>query len=221
MLLLLGAALAQEAVTPPEPIPLAGEPRAAEALAYALLPGGGEYLTDDAEWRSCAVRVSLHADGGFEPTLADCPDAMAVDALRATLQWRFAPGEGDTTLTITYHLRYSATLAVTTLHAEVDPGPEGEGLQGPPGVKLVRPPTLLKPVKAKVPKAAKKAGVTGGDCTLRAKVDVEGHVQALNVVSCPEGLAVDAMSRGADSRWRAATIDGLPVAAEADLVLRY
>lgn len=226
LLLLPGLALAQDSSAVDPPIPTSSTPWLAVITAYALPPQKVEYLTDDQQWRSCVMRVDVDPGGAHTVTAGACPAPMQADAVRATEQWRFAPGPGvsatgPTTLSLTYQLQYSAALGVTTLHAEVDPGPTGADLEGRPGLVLIHGPLVQAPIAAKLPKAARKAGIQGGACQVSLRVGADGRASTTAVDGCDATLATDARARVDKSRWTPRTVDGQPRAADALITVNY
>jgi hypothetical protein len=219
-------ARAQDASTVDPPLPAASAPWSVEVRAYALPPQKVEYLTDDAPTRSCEVRVRVRPDGSHDATAGTCPEAMKADAVAATLQWRFAPAAGVqardvATLSLRYHLQYSATLGFTTLYAELDPGPGGAGLEGRPGLQLVHGPTQTSAWDGRLPKAAKKAGVTGGTCAVALTVGVDGRASVRSVGGCAESLQEAARSGAAKTRWTPRTVDGQARPHDLELLLPF
>jgi Gram-negative bacterial TonB protein C-terminal len=226
LLALSPPAHAQDSSAVDPPIPTSSSPWLAVITAYALPPQKVEYLTDDQQWRSCVMHVAVDPSGTHTVTAGACPAPMQADAVLATEQWRFAPGPGvsaagPTTLTLTYQLQYSAALGVTTLHAEVDPGPSGADLEGRPGLVLIHGPLIEADIATKLPKAARKAGVLGGSCQVSLRVGADGRASTTEVVGCDETLAADARARVDKSRWTPRTVDGQARAADAMVTLNY
>ena len=225
-LLLSGVALAQDSSPVDPPIPTASAPWTAVITAYALPPQKVEYLTDDQQWRSCVVRLVVRPDGAHSVTAGECPEPMKADAVLATEQWRFAPAPGakaagTATLSLTYQLQYSAALGVTTLHAEVDPGPTGADLEGRPGLVLIHGPYEDAELLPQLPRAAKKAGISSGTCLVKVQVGVDGRASATAVDGCDATLAADARALVAKSRWTPRTVDGQARAVATELTLVY
>ena len=219
-LLLLPIAFAQDAARLDPPLPIQGDPAAAQVAAFALPPQRVEYITDEAEYRSCTVRVQMGPGEIVDARPGECPPQMAPDAVAASRNWRFeAPSA--TTVEIRYVMRYSATLGLTTLHAEVDPGAAHGEEEGAPGLQLVRPPTLKGALKAKLPKAARAAGLGGATCTVRVLVDPFGKVAEALPQDCAPELSADAAGRVQASRWRPHTVDGQPEVGETEVVIAY
>src|SRR5690625_579578 len=129
--LLAAGALAQDAAGLPEPVPIAGEPFAVRAVAYALPAPDPAWWTEEQRFVRCRIAVTLPVDGAPSLAVGDCPATMQDAALSAAGQWRFDVPEppaavGDavpvTTFGIGFVARYEETLATITVFAEVDPG---------------------------------------------------------------------------------------------------
>lgn len=217
-------ALAQDALTLSEPLPIAGQPHPATVTAFALPPQKVAYITDDALTRACEIVVTLQPDGATALAAAACPPPMIEDARAITGQWRFIAdpaATGPTTLRVRYVLVYSAALGTTTLHAEIDPGADHLDIEGSPGLKLVHPATLAAPLEAKLPKSAAKAGLGPTECKLKATVDARGKVAATAVVACPEALLKDASKRVRGAKFSPYAVDGNASATEVEVSVRY
>lgn len=211
-LALLPSAWAQEAARVDPPLPVHGDPWSAEIRTYALPPQDVRWLTDDAPFRSCSVDLSLRPDGGFDVRAGTCPEGMAAAAEGATRAWSFGVPqgvEGPTRLRVDYVFQYSATLGTTTLHAEVDPGAAARAEQGVPGLQLVHRAGPKAPIEAKLPKAAKKAGLGALTCKVEVQVGADGRPGQARALDCPEPVAADAVRRVSGARMYARTVDGM------------
>lgn len=211
-LLLARAALAQEAATPEDPLPIAGDAWPARVTAYALPPQRLRYLTDEAPARRCAVQLRLGPTGDMEVSPGACPAPMVEDALAATRAWRLTPIAPDPTgpsrFTVTYVMNYSATLGVTTLHAEIDPGRDDRWARGAAGVKLVHAAEPDRPLRGKLTGRLRAAGATPGTCRLGVEVNVAGGAQITDASACPAPLLPDATERVGRARFNPRTVDG-------------
>ena len=224
-LLLPLCALAQDAVSPEDPLPIAGTAWPAVVTAYALPTHKLAYLTDDAPLRTCAVLVKLGQFGAMSVEAGECPAPMADDAVSITRAWRFAPVEPDppsgNELVVTYVLQYSEKLGVTTLHAEIDPGADHAWERGAPGVKLVHRAGPARPLDVKLSGKLRKAGAAPGSCRLRVEVAETGAVMSAEPVECPAPLAADAAERVKKARFDPKTVDGTPMADRVEVEVRY
>lgn len=216
MVLLLIASLhparAQEAARVDPPLPVHGDPWTAQIQAYALPPQDVRWLTDDAPTRTCSLDLSLRPDGGFDAHAVACPEGMAVAAEEATRSWSFVvPSgvEGPTRLRVDYVFQYSATLGTTTLHAEVDPGVEARAERGVPGLQLVHRAGPKAPIEAKLPKAARKAGLGALTCRIEVSVGADGRAGEARAIECPDVVVSDALQRVRGARMLARTVDGM------------
>lgn len=212
--LTLPLALAQDATTLSEPLPIAGAPWSALVTALALPPQKASFITSDAAFHTCELTVTLQPSAAFELSVGACPEPMREAALDAARQWRFAPASleeavGPTTLKLSFVLQYSEVLGATTLHAEIDPGPANTALQGSPGLKLVHRAALSHDLEVSLSRKQVKAGVTATECRFVADLSPIAKVTATRTVACPEPLVADAVKRLNNARWLPKTVDGV------------
>lgn len=214
LLALSPAALAQDATTLTEPLPIAGQPWSALVTAFALPPQKASFITTDAPLHACELTLTLQPSGAFESTAGSCPEPMRPAALEAARQWRFAPesletATGPTTLHLSFVLQYSEVLGATTLHAEIDPGAANTALSGAPGVQLVHRAALVRPLEVKLSKRQVKRGWTATTCSYTASIGANGSVTDLKPVGeCAPAVNLDATDRIRDARWLPKTVDG-------------
>lgn len=214
-LALLGAALAQDATTLTEPLPIAGQPWSALVTAFALPPQKAAFITTDAALHVCELTLTLQPSGAFEAVVGRCPEPMAPAALEAARQWRFAPASvdlavGPTKMGLAFVMQYSEVLGATTLHAELDPGGANTALQGAPGVQLVHRAAMTRSLDVKLSKKQIKAGVTPTECRFAVDVSAIAKVTSTRALACPEPLLADAVKRLNNARWLPRTVDGVP-----------
>lgn len=227
LLTLTAPALAQDATTLSEPLPIAGSAWSALVTAFALPPQKASFITTDAPLHACALSLALQPSGSFEASVGDCPEPMKADALAAARQWRFAPesleaAQGPTRLDLRFVLQYSEVLGATTLHAEIDPGAAHTELSGAPGVQLVHRASVVRPVEVKLSKKQVKQGLGATSCAFQATIGANGSVSELApVAECPPALHLDATKRLRDARWLPRTVDGVPYPDTVPAVVTY
>lgn len=224
--LALPLALAQDAITLAEPLPIAGAPWSALVTALALPPQKASFITSDAAFHACELSLTLQPSAAFEASVGDCPEPMKEAALDAARQWRFAPANldsavGPTTLKLRFVLQYSAVLGATTLHAEIDPGAANTALEGSPGLKLVHGASMSHDLEVKLSRRQVKAGLTATECRFVADISPIAQVVETRVVSCPEPLADDAVKRLKNARWLPRTVDGVAYDDRVEVSVRY
>ncbi len=208
--------LALQAARPEEPIPIAAQPWPVVATAYLLPPQDPAWLTSEDPFRSCAVELRYEPARSLEVQVGSCPETMAEAAAAASRAWRFEPAEGAapqgaTRISLSYVVRYDATLGVMTQHVALDPGEEAafEGAVGPPGVKLVHPVRVLRQRTGKLPRAARKAGLEPGSCRVRLVVDPAGKPGSFETLECGELVSLAAARTAARWRFSPRVVDGV------------
>jgi hypothetical protein len=232
---LLAAALADDAAAPDHPLPIDAEPYDVRVVAYLVPPPDVAWITSEAPAFRCSLEVTYEPAGetgvgGVGATPSACPDVMVAPLSGATAGWRFEPvdpaSKGPTKFAVHWVLRYTPTIGVMTLSAEVDPGEEAAfaGETGVPGVKLVREARPKKEVHPKLPKSAAKAGVAAGaTCALHVTVDASGRVAAPAPAEagCPEALMAAGTKAAKKWRFSPKVVDGLVEATDLDLVVTF
>jgi hypothetical protein len=229
LLLALGAPLARaeepaaeaphpdEASVLEEPFPVQAGGTVPRVLAYALPRPDPAWFTDERFERICALRVNLAPDASFSVQELACPAEALASSLETSSRWRFAFLEGEApkepvSLVLRFVQRYEEKVQVLTMHAELDPGRKAafEGVNGPPGVKLVHPAEAMSVPTAKIPSKARKAGQGPGVCRVAARVDPDGRARdPVLAADCPDPLDLVVANSVAKARFLPRVVDGL------------
>lgn len=216
------AALAADGAPLDPPLPVRASAGRWEVRAFSLpsmmSPGPG-----DEGLLRCEVRVELRGEGPATVEVRDCPEAWREAAGQAAARWLFAPvGEVVAAQAeLRFVQRVDGLLGATGVWAELDPGPEHADLEGRPGLKLVRPPALRRPLPERLPGRLRGRGFDGQSCAARVRVDEDGRAAEVEVPSCPGVLAAHARGLLLKARFEPARVDGHLRAEVLELVLPF
>lgn len=216
------AALAADGVPLDPPLPVRASAGRWEVRAFGLPPmmspeAGAEGLL------RCGVRLELRGEGPATVEVRDCPETWREAAGEAAGRWVFAPlGEAVAAQAeLRFVQRVDGLLGATGVWAELDPGPEHADLEGRPGLKLVRPPALRKPLPERLPGRLRGRGFDGQSCAARVRVGEDGRAAEVEVPSCPGVLAAHARGLLLKARFEPASVDGQLRAEVLELALPF